>query len=163
MPHRVFEVDEILRAIALHMGKVSQPTTVSFACCCKAFEDPALSSLWVHRSLKELLKLLPSAYTHHFDATSSRPTHDKWRRFRRYASWIQILSADATPDLTPVLNTFLNLPAEPTADISDRVPKSIDLTWSSESTFLRQTPLILNPATSGGRYQDECPTRSRFQ
>ena len=45
MPHRIFEIDEILTVIIWYTRVTSEATTVSLACCCKTFEEPALSLL----------------------------------------------------------------------------------------------------------------------
>ena len=91
MPHRIFEIDEILRIIVQHTRDTSETTTVSLACCCKSFEEPALSHLWVSKSLDELAALLPSILT------ARAPIEEEWKRFRRYASWIRILFVNLEP------------------------------------------------------------------
>ena len=60
MPHKILEIDEILRVVVWYTKDTSEATTVSLACWCRTFEEPALSLLWVSRSLKEFAALLPS-------------------------------------------------------------------------------------------------------
>ena len=60
MPHRVLEVDEILREITASVADIDPPTAVSLACCAKSFEQPALSALWKsQKELPTLIKTLP--------------------------------------------------------------------------------------------------------
>lgn len=60
MPHLVFQIDEILRPIAENVGRVSKPTAVKFARCCRAFEEPALRPLWENATLENLMYVLPA-------------------------------------------------------------------------------------------------------
>lgn len=46
MPHRALGINEILGEVAAWVTKTHPPTTVSFACCAKSFEEPALRVLW---------------------------------------------------------------------------------------------------------------------
>ena len=59
MPHLIFQIDEILRPIAEHIGHASRPTAVEFARCCRAFEEPALRPLWENTTLGNLMYVLP--------------------------------------------------------------------------------------------------------
>ena len=57
--HPCLKVDEILRLLACKLVESEAKTTaVSFACCCKDFEDPVLDALW--ESQDRLLPLLKS-------------------------------------------------------------------------------------------------------
>ena len=73
MPHRIFEIDEILRIIAWHTKEISESAAISFACCCKAFEEPVLRPLWVHKPLQVLAKLLTFTSTYTFEDASFAP------------------------------------------------------------------------------------------
>jgi len=60
MPHRALAVDEILREVTALVTDIHPPTAVSFACCAKSFEEPALSALWkIQDELPILIKTLP--------------------------------------------------------------------------------------------------------
>ena len=41
--HRTIEIDEILRSIAERIGDSSPKSAVSFPCCCKVLDKPALN------------------------------------------------------------------------------------------------------------------------
>jgi len=60
MSHRALAVDEILREVTAFVTDIHHPTAVSFACCAKSFEEPALSALWkTQDELPTLIKTLP--------------------------------------------------------------------------------------------------------
>ena len=151
MPHRIFEIDEILRVIVWYTGHISDATTVSLACCCKAFEEPALSPLWFRKSLNELLPLLPSILT---DAQKpgARPTEGDWKRFRRYASWTRAFSVELTPRTTQELIVLLNLITSSSSDGSTQettatmFPNLRNLLWYGEPSSLTYLPSFVFPA-----------------
>jgi len=147
-PHRIFEIDEILRVIVWYTRFASKVTTVSFACCCKAFEEPALSLLWVGKSLKDLLPLLPSILTPTTEP-ATRPTEDEWRRFRRYASWIRVLFVDVTPGYVGQESTLINLITLSSTDGSTQqatmFPNLRNLTWLGEPSSLIHLPSFVSP------------------
>ena len=59
--HTCLNVDEILRLLACELiGSEANATAVSFACCCKSFQEPALDVLWKTQDrLTPLLKCFP--------------------------------------------------------------------------------------------------------
>lgn len=59
MPHKVFEIDETLRLIAGHIAHLGGSSAISFACCCRAFEEPVLSLCWEYQPLDKLASVLP--------------------------------------------------------------------------------------------------------
>lgn len=59
MPHKVFEVDEILRPIAGYVVDLDGSSAIALACCCKAFEEPVLSLYWECQRLDKLASVLP--------------------------------------------------------------------------------------------------------
>lgn len=59
MSHKVFRIDEILRPIAGYVVDLDEPSAIALACCCKAFEEPVLSSYWEHQPLDRLASVLP--------------------------------------------------------------------------------------------------------
>jgi len=65
--HRIFEIDEILRSITERIGNSSPMSAVSFACCCKAFDEPALNPLWREIRVVQLVQILPEDITRSFD------------------------------------------------------------------------------------------------
>ena len=152
MPHRIFEIDEILRVIVWHTRNTSEVATVSLACCCKAFEEPALSLLWVSKSgLGDLLPLLPSILAPTTGPTA-RPTEEEWRRFRRYASWVRVLLVDVTPGyVTQQESTLINLIAPsstdgPTQRTTTMVfPNLRNLAWLGEPSSLIHLPSFVSP------------------
>ena len=143
MPHRIFEIDEILRAIVWHTRVISETTTVSLACCCKAFEEPALSPLWVQKSFHEL----PALLTHSTEPTA-RPTEEEWERFQRYSSWIWFLSVDLTAGYSTEVLTLLNLIVPSFAggqQATTRVfPNLRNLTWDGEPSSLLHLPSFVS-------------------
>ena len=149
-PHRIFEIDEILRAIACCAGDINKATAISLACCCQAFEEPALSPIWSHKKFSELSMLLPSISTHDSMPTA-RPTEEEWKRFRRYASWIRSLKAD-TPNMTHSLRLpFLNLIASPPTDgptqqaTATVFPNLRQLKWFGAPSSLIYLPPFVTP------------------
>ena len=56
--HRIFEIDEILCSITEFVGDSSPASAVSFACCCKAFEEHALTPIWRDIHVTQLLQIL---------------------------------------------------------------------------------------------------------
>ena len=70
MPHLIFQIDEILRLIAKYIGQVSKSAAVEFACCCQAFEEPALRPLWEDTTLRNLMYVL-SKDVLHFDGPAT--------------------------------------------------------------------------------------------
>ena len=150
MPHRIFEIDEILRVIVWHTGNTSEVTTVSLACCCKAFEEPALSLLWVSKSLNNLLSLLPSILTPTTELTA-RSTEEEWKRFRQYASWVWVLLVDLSPRYVTQEFALLNLIAQSSTDGSAQqatttvFPKLRNLTWYGEPSSLVHLTLFVSP------------------
>jgi len=146
MPHRIFEIDEILRVIVWYARDISEVATVSLACCCRAFEEPALSLLWVRKSLNELLSLLPLT-----TGPTARPTEEEWKRFQRYASWIRVLLVDVTPGYVTQELTLLNLITTsstngPTQQATTAIfPNLRDLTWYGEPSSLVHLPHFISP------------------
>lgn len=59
MPHKVFEVDELLRLIAGSIVDLDGSSAIAFACCCRAFEEPVLSLYWECQRLDKLANVLP--------------------------------------------------------------------------------------------------------
>ena len=59
--HPCLNIDEILRLLAYQLiASEAKATTVSFASCCKGFEDPVLDALWETQDrLIPLLKCFP--------------------------------------------------------------------------------------------------------
>ena len=55
MPHKVFEVDEILRPIAGYVVDNCGSSAIALACCSKAFEEPVLSLFWEDQPLPDKL------------------------------------------------------------------------------------------------------------
>jgi len=140
MPHKIFEIDEILRVIVWYTKDISETTTVSLACCCKSFEEPALSLLWVRKSLNRLTALFPSILTR-------TPTEEEWNRFRRCASWIQVLSVDLTPgyvtqELTPLLNVIASHSIKRATTV---FPNLRGLAWYGEPSSLTFLPSFVSP------------------
>ena len=151
MPHRIFEIDEILRDIVWHTRDTSEVATVSLACCCKAFEEPTLSLLWVDKSFHDLLPLLPSILTPTAEP-AARPTEEEWRRLRRYAFWIRVLFVDVRPasvGLTGQESTLINLITLSSTDGSTQqatmFPNLRDLTWVGEPSSLIHLPSFVSP------------------
>ena len=145
MPHRIFEIDEILRVIVWYARDTSEVTTVSLACCCKAFEEPALSLLWVNKSLTELLALLPSILT-----PTARPTEEEWKRFRRYAPWIRVLLVDVTPGYAQELTLLNHFTLSSTDGLTQQArttvfPNLHSLAWYGEPSSLVHLPYLLSP------------------
>jgi len=133
----------ILRVIVWYTKDISETTTVSLACC-KGFEEPALSLLWVRKSLNRLTALFPSILTR-------TPTEEEWNRFRRYESWMRILFVDLTPGfVTQELTLLLDLiasysPNEPTQRATTVFPNLRNLTWYSEPSSLTYLPSFVSP------------------
>ena len=152
MPHRIFEIDEILRDIVWHMKDTGEATTVSFACCCKSFEEPALSLLWVSMLLKELVTLFPSGIR----TGATKPTEEEWNRFRRYTSWIRLLLVDLTPGYaTPEVFLLLDLIASspkngPTQQAI--FPNLHGLTWFGKPSSLIHLPSVASPVLTDLRF-----------
>ena len=63
MPHKIFEIDEILRVIIRYTGDISVATTASLACCCKSFEEPALGLLWARKPCSTSLPSFQSRFS----------------------------------------------------------------------------------------------------
>jgi len=59
MPHKVFEIDEILKPIAGYVVGLGGSSAIALACCCKAFEEPVLSLYWEDQPLDKLARVLP--------------------------------------------------------------------------------------------------------
>lgn len=59
MPHKVFEVDEILRPIAGYVVDLGGSSAIALACCCRAFEEPVLGLYWECQRLDKLANVLP--------------------------------------------------------------------------------------------------------
>ena len=152
MPHRIFEIDEILRVVAWQTRLVSKATAVSLACCCKAFEEPALNPLWVYQSLNKLLPLLSSILTNASEPTA-RPTKGGWKRFRRYTSWIRTLIVDLMwgMPIPQELSLLLDLIASPSSDgltqqtTTTMFPNLHELEWYGEPSFLTYLPSFVPP------------------
>jgi len=142
MPHRIFEIDEVLRVIVQYTRDTCEATTISLACCCKSFEEPTLSILWVSKHSKELVTFFPSILT-------CAPTEKEWKRFRRYASWIRVLSVNSMPQCaTQELTLLLDLIASsstngPTQQAT--FPNLRDLTWCGEPSSLAYLPSFVSP------------------
>jgi hypothetical protein len=139
------------------MRDISESTAISFACCCKTFEEPVLSLLWACKPLEVLVKLLPSASTHTPEHTSFRPVRGEWKRFQRYASWIRVLFVNVTgedlaQELLPLLDSLLNTSSlvQPTQHATRTIlPNVCVLMWASHLSFLRYLPLFVSPTLIG--------------
>ena len=59
MSPKVFEIDEILRPIAGCVIDLDESSAIALACCCKAFEEPVLSSYWEDQPLDKLANVIP--------------------------------------------------------------------------------------------------------
>ena len=60
MPHRIFEIDELVGQVIDELVKTNPRTAVSFALTCRSLEEPTLSSLWgQQKMLLHLLMVLP--------------------------------------------------------------------------------------------------------
>lgn len=59
--HHMFELDEILRLITVHLAEISPKGALSLACCCKSFSTPVLDTMWgeEQKDLTTLLKTFP--------------------------------------------------------------------------------------------------------
>ena len=59
--HVCLNVDEIVRLLACELvASKANATAVSFACCCKKFQEPVLDALWKTQDrLTPLLKCFP--------------------------------------------------------------------------------------------------------
>ena len=59
--HHIFELDEILRLIAVHLTSISLKGALSLACCCKTLSAPVLDTMWgeEQEDLVTLLKTFP--------------------------------------------------------------------------------------------------------
>ena len=140
MPHLIFEIDEILRVIVQYTRDTDEATTVSLARCCKSFEEPALSLLWASKPLNQLTALFPSILTR-------VPTEEEWNRFRRYASWIRVLSVDLEPvyvtqESTLLLDLITSHSTKRTATV---FPNLHNLTWYGEPSSLVHLLSIVSP------------------
>jgi len=135
MPHKIFEIDEILRVIVWHTKATSEATTVSLACCCKSFEEPALSLLWARKPFYNLAALFPSILTR-------APTEEEWKRFRRYASWIRVLFVGSPRCATQEL-ALLDLIASRSTQQAV-FPNLRDLTWYGEPSSLTYLPSFVS-------------------
>jgi len=60
MPHKVFQIDEILKPIAGYVVGLSGSSAIALTCCCKAFEEPVLSLYWEDQPLDKLASVLPT-------------------------------------------------------------------------------------------------------
>jgi len=142
MPHKIFEIDEILRVIIQYTRDISGATTLSLAFCCKSFGEPALSLLWDYKPLNQLTALFPSILTR-------APTEEEWKRFRQYTSWIRVLLVDLTPRYaTPEVFLLLHLITsssqnEPTQQAI--FPNLRDLKWYGEAYSLVDLPSFVSP------------------
>jgi len=140
MPHKIFEIDEILRIIVQHTRDTSETTTVSLACCCKSFEEPAFSLLWVKKPFNRLAALFLSILTR-------APTEEEWNRFRRYASWIRILFVNLQPGYATRESTLLlDLIASHFIKRSETTvfPNLRNLVWYGEASSLTYLPSIVS-------------------
>lgn len=58
---KVFEIDEILRPIAIYVFDLDVPSAIALARCCRALEEPVLSLCWEDQSLDRLAGVLPKS------------------------------------------------------------------------------------------------------
>jgi len=165
--HRIFEIDEILRSIAERIGDFSPMSAVSFACCCKAFDEPALNPLWREIRLARLVRILPENITGFFDPDSPsntvrtrvstlafdadsqivqiprglprQLTQVDWERLSRYASWVRKLLVYPGPNVRVLLAVLLEAPAETI------FPNLRYLQWRLPSTALAVLRLLIGP------------------
>jgi len=115
MPHRIVEIDELVRLVIDELVEISPRTAVSFALTCRSLEEPTLSSLWKRQSsLIVLVKVLPQhtcieemGYLRSLvngcnfrlghvlyrfsQAVEHDPLPEHWERLQRYASWMREL------------------------------------------------------------------------
>ena len=168
MPHKVFEIDEILRLITGHAVDLGGSAPVALACCCKVFEEPTLSLYWEDRRLDQLANVLPKgvlkrsgpntspyyvcASGHSGPSTSSSltrsvlqtiirpPTQEERDRLLRYASWIKRISGVITRRFEAFFE-ILQL-SSPT-----RVPfpNLRGLSWRIYPSLLHFLPLFVSP------------------
>ncbi|KAF9652134.1 hypothetical protein BDM02DRAFT_3183860 [Thelephora ganbajun] len=124
MPHKIFEIDEIFRPIAGHVVDLSGSSAIALACCCKAFEEPVLSSYWEEQSLDKLARVIPTGVLKRsglnrssyyvctpegskvakessltcavLQTTTRLPTQEERDRLLRYAFWIKRITCVIT-------------------------------------------------------------------
>lgn len=59
-PHRIFEIGELTRMIAVELILLSRRSTVNFACTSRGLKELVLGALWARQSsLFTLLMMLP--------------------------------------------------------------------------------------------------------
>ena len=58
--HRIFNIPELTRSIAVELVPVSRKSAVNFACSCQYINESALGALWAEqKSLLTLLLVVP--------------------------------------------------------------------------------------------------------
>jgi len=126
--HPCLNVDEILRLLACELvASEAKATAVSFASCCKGFQDPVLDALWETQDrLIPLLKCFPQevwkeedgrfvsyimvfiffTLSYSISKTLNRvPTKEEWTVFRKCARRMRKLTVDTSED--PVASDIL--------------------------------------------------------
>jgi len=88
MPHSIFKISELARAIASQLIPINLKSAVSLACACRYLEEPVLSTLWeIQGSLRILLEVLPGE-VHELE--------DGWGVDRRVVRGPDLSSGDAS-------------------------------------------------------------------
>jgi len=159
MPHRIVEIDELVRLVVGELVETSPRTVVSFALTCRSLEEPTLSSLWREkRSLTDLVMVLPNrAWVQDDDGVESivsvcnfpgdrvrykfsqaierDPSAEDWTRLRRYASWMRELFIESNGNITDdILSRLLpNLPDGVLCPKLERLDWVVDISCASLS------------------------------
>lgn len=87
--HRLFQIDEVLREIFIHLGAHD---LIHLTRTCKAFKDPAIDTIWLNAgSIPALVKLLPEGLVIPGDTVPYHPMDEMtseavWRDAQRDAS-----------------------------------------------------------------------------
>ena len=171
MPHKIFEIDEIFRPIAGHVVDLGGSSAIALACCCKAFEEPALSLYWEDQRLDKLARVLSeevlkrsgldtSPYyvrtSGELGPTSSLaltcgvpqtivrlPTQEERERLLRYALWIKRISGV----ITRRFEAFFEI-LQLSSPTGTPFPNLRGLGWWIYPSLLRFLPLFLSPRLS---------------
>jgi hypothetical protein len=165
MSHNVFRIDEILRPIAGYVVDLDGPSAIALACCCKAFEEPALSLYWEHQPLDRLAGVLPTGILRrsgldispHYVRTSRSPksspvltygmlqtiirppTQNERIRLLRYASWLRRITGIVTRRFEAFFEILrFSSPTE------TPFPNLRALSWWIYPSLLRFLPLFLS-------------------
>lgn len=166
MPHKVFEIDEILRPIAEYVVDLDGSSAIAFACCCKMFEEPTLSLVWEDQHLDKLANILPEGVfkrsghpkSPYYVRAASRkpsspaltcdvlqalirlPTQEERDRLLRYASWIKRIAGV----ITRRFNAFFEI-LQSSSPTETPFPNLRALGLWIYPELLRFLPLFLSP------------------